>query len=297
MATAIAHTEVTLQNILVATDFSSTSEKALRYALAIATRYNSKIHLVHVIEPTAYEFLAPESTPQAYEQLRQAAEEQLEKEARQLEDVCHQVYLQTGSACEAVDALVRQHNVDLVVAGTHGAKGFERIVLGSTAEEIFRSVTCPVLTVGPNAPAIDLTAGVKCILFPTDLASDESGALAHAISLARKRKAHLTLLHVMSGVKPPMPGEAEWFEKPYVNRLRRLIPADADLPYPADYRIGYGQATPDAILKVARELSADLIVLSVRPEKSWATRLPDKAYRIVAGSLCPVLTVREKENA
>lgn len=39
------------------------------------------------------------------------------------------------------------------------------------------------------------------------------------------------------------------------------------------------------------------IVLSVRPEKSWATRLPDKAYRIVAGSLCPVLTVREKENA
>ena len=203
MATAMAHTDVLFQNILVATDFSPTSEKALQYALGIATRYNSKIHLVHAIEPTAYEFLAPESQLPAYEQLRLAADEQLQKEASGLGDVRHQVYLQTGAACETVEALVRQNHVDLVVVGTHGAKGFEKIVLGSTAEEIFRSVTCPVLTVGPNAPAIDLTAGLNCILFPTDLASDESSALAHAISLAREHKAHLTLLHVMSGVKPP----------------------------------------------------------------------------------------------
>jgi nucleotide-binding universal stress UspA family protein len=286
-----------LQNILVATDFSSTSEKAFQYAHAIATRYDSKIHLVHVIEPAAYEFLAPESMPPAYEQLRRAAEEQLQEEASGLEDVRHQVHLQTGAAWETVKALVQQEHIDLVVMGAHGVKGLEKIVLGSTAEEIFRSVTCPVLTVGPNAPTIDLTAGLNCILFPTDLVSDESDALAHAISLAGKHNAHLTLLHVISGVKPPMPGEAEWFEKPYVSRLRRLIPRDANLVYPPECRISYGETAADAILQVARELSADLIVLSVRPEEPWATRLPDKAYRIVAESMCPVLTVREKKGA
>ena len=61
MKTAMAPTEVALQNILVATDFSSTSQKALHYAAAIATRYNSKIHLVHVFNPADAGFLTPET--------------------------------------------------------------------------------------------------------------------------------------------------------------------------------------------------------------------------------------------
>jgi nucleotide-binding universal stress UspA family protein len=297
MATAMTHAEVALQNILVATDFSSTSEKALQYAVAIATRYHSNIHLVHVIEPTAVEFLAPEAMSQAYEQLHHAAEEQLKEQTRELRDVRHQTHLISGAASEVVEALVRQNHIDLVVVGTRGAKGLEKLVLGSTAEEIFRIATCPVLTVGPNVPLVDLAAGLNRILFPTDLASDESVALAHAISLAKRHNAHLMLLHIMAGVQPPAPGEAEGFEKPYVNRLLRLIRNDAGLPYPPDCRIAYGQAAADAILRVARELSADLIVLSVRPEEPWATRLPDRAYRIVATSPCPVLTIRGKESA
>ena len=297
METPRAHTEVALRNILVATDFSATSEKALQYAKAIASRYDSKIHLVHVIQPTPVDLLAPEAMSEADEQMHRAAEEQMEKQAGKLRNVRHQVHLSNGAACEVVEDLVRENRIDLVVAGTHGAKGFEKLVLGSTAEQIFRSATCPVLTVGPNAPVIDLAAGLNCILFPTDLMSDESGALAHAISLARRPQAYLMLLHVMVRVQPPLPGEAEQYERPYVNRLRRLLPSNAALPYPAIYRIEYASAAPDAILQVARELTAGLIVLSVRPEEAWATRLPDRAYRIVAEAPCPVLTVRERKGA
>jgi nucleotide-binding universal stress UspA family protein len=297
MKTAMAGSEVKLQNILMATDFSSTSEKALRYAMAIAIRYNSTLHLLHAIEPTAVEFLALGAAPQAYEELQRAPAEQLEEQATKLQGVRHQVYLVQGAASKAVQGLAPEAHADLVVVGTHGAQGLKKLVFGSTAEEIYRTATCPVLTVGPHAREIDLAIGLNCILFPTDLMSDESRALAHAMSLAKRHNAHLILLHVLVGVQPPAPQEAEQFEKPGVARLRHLIPGDANLPYPAELRIAYGQTAPDAILQVAHEAAADLVVLSVRPEESWATRLPDKASRIVAASPCPVLTVRENESA
>ncbi len=307
METAMTHTAVALRNVLVATDFSPTSEKALHYALAIATRYQSKIHLVHVIDSIAVEasapepirLLAPEMVTEfsAYQQIHDAAQQQLKKQAEELAGVRHQVYLTNGAAHEVVETLVRENHIDLVVIGTHGAKRLEKLVAGSIAEEIFRTATCPVLTVGPNAPGIDVVTGLKCILFPTDLASDESNALAHAMSLAQRHQARLLLLHVMTGVQAPPAHEKESFEKPYLNRLHRLIHDHIELAHPAEDRIEYRDAVPDVVLRVASETNADLIVLSVRPAEPWATRLPDKAYRIVVGSLCPVLTVRERETA
>ena len=300
MQTAMTHTEVAIQNILVPTDFSSTSQRALRYAAAIARRYQSKIHLVHVIDRTAAEFLAAEmrsGVAEPYEDMRQAAQERLKHQARELTDVRHQIYLTDGAPSEVVEALVRENHIDLVVVGTHGPKVWEKLALGSTAEEIFRSATCPVLTVGPHARVNDDATGVNCILFPTVLASDASYALAHAISLAQRHDACLLLLHVLVGVQPPPDHEQQSFEKPYFNRLRCLIPSDVKLLRAVQYRVEYREPAADVIQRVAGEIAADLIVLSVRPKEPWATRLSAKAYRIVVGSVCPVLTVRERESA
>ena len=301
MEKATARTEVALRNIVVATDFSSTSERALQFAATIARRYQSTIHMVHVSDPTAMGFLTPEAITgaysEAYDGLRQAAHERLKEQAGHLTEVRYQLHVLEGATSEAVETVVRDNQIDLVVVGTAASAGLKKLVFGSTAEEIFRRATCPVLTVGPHAPVRDDVAGVNCILFPTDLASDESAALAHAISLAQRYGARLLLLYVMAGVQPPSPKEKEWFEKPDLNRLHRLIPAGTELPHPAECRIEYHDPAPDVILRVAGEIAADLIVLSVRPAEAWATRIPDKAYRIVAGSPCPVLTVREKESA
>ena len=80
--------------------------------------------------------------------------------------------------------------------------------------------------------------------------------------------AHLMLLHIMSGVQPPTRAVIDWFERPYVDRLLRLIPDDASVRYPADCRIGYGNAPPHAILPVA-QVTTDLIVLSVCREETY----------------------------
>jgi len=300
METAMTHTEVALQNILVPTDFSATSERALQYALTIAIRYHSRVRLVHVIDRIGVEFAASEGmleVSEVYEKMRHAAEERLLRQARELTAVRHQIHVTDGAPSEAVESLVRKYHMDLIVMGTRGATKLEKLVLGSTAEEIFRSATCPVLTIGPEAPVMAASRGLNRILFPTDLMSDESGALAHALSLAKRYQAHLSLLHVIPGMDPIPATEKEEFERPYFSRLARLIPQNAELPYPPEYRIEYRDPAPDVILRIAGEVAADLIVLSVRPKERWAARLPDKAYRIVAGAWCPVLTVQETESA
>ena len=297
MKTTIALTRIALQNILVATDFSSTSEKALRYAMALASRYHSRIHLAHMIQPTAIEPAPPDLASRSFEELYQSAKQSLKDEARQLGGLQHKTYLMNGPASELVESLVRKNHIDLVVVGTHGLKGFEKLVLGSTSEAIFRTATCPVLTVGPDAPVPNVASGPKCILFPTDLESDESEALAHALSLAERHAARLLLLHVISGMQRPPTAEVHVFEERYKHRLSQLIPDDVQLPHSAECRVEYREPAADAILRVAAEEAADLIVLSVRPEEPWATRLPDRASRIVASAPCPVLTVREKPDA
>ena len=292
-----SQTEIAIQNILLATDFSTISEKALRYAITIATSCNARIHLVHVIEPTTVETLAPAAAPEAYERLRQTAKASLNTQAHQLKDGRYETYLVNGLANEVVENLVRENHIDLVVVGTHGRRGIQKLKLGSVAEQIFRSISCPVLTVGPYTPETAPIAGLHSILFPTDLVSNESGALAHAISLAKGNNAHLMLLYIMAGVQAPPPNQREWFEESDMRRLQSLVPPDLHLPHQPECRIEYQGPTSEVILQVARDIGADLIVLSVRPEEPWATHLPDHAYRIVTGSLCPVLTVREKEAA
>jgi len=291
MTTAMARTHVALKNILVATDFSSTSDKALRYAMALASRYHSRIHLAHVMGPKTIELAPPDTTSQTYEQLYQAAKHSLKDQARQLGGLRHQTYLLNGAAFEMVESLVRKNHIDLVVVGTNAPKGFEKFVLGSTSEEISRTA------IGPNAPISEVAGGPKCILFPTDLESDEAEALADALSLAERYTARLVMLHVMVGMQAPPAEEKAAFEKEYLDQLHRLMPEDVQLPRPAEFRIEYQQVAADAVLRVAAEEAADLIVLSVRPKEYWASRLPDKASKIVAAALCPVLTVRQARGA
>ena len=297
MEIELMHAAVEPKNILIATDFSPESESALQYALAIAVRYRSKIDLVHVLEPVAHDFLDTARMNVVEEQLRRTAEERMEKEAHEIRSVPHQIHLVNGVAAEMIDTVAQDTAADLVVLGTKGAEGISKLLNGSTAEEVFRRVSCPVLIIGPHVQQPSPEANLKHILFPTDLVSDECGATASAVSLAQKHDTNLTLLHVLANVRSYLKSDFMTFEKPYVNLMRCLIPPEANLRNAPKHLIYYWESVPDAVVHVARELPADLIVLSVRPEERWATRFPDKAYRIIAHSPCPVLTLREGERA
>ncbi len=135
------------RTVVVTTDFSDNSAVAVKPAVAIAEKFGARIVLVHVIETSASEPGA--AAKDAASGLREMAHEHLEEfGAREIgQRVAWTPEVATGPAYLAIGDVVRRHGADLVVVATHGRTGVLHLLLGSVAERVVRTATCPVLTV------------------------------------------------------------------------------------------------------------------------------------------------------
>jgi nucleotide-binding universal stress UspA family protein len=291
------------KNILLATDFSAASEKAFHYATTIARLHGSKVYVVHVISPESISFI-PELP---LERHRHEAGRQMDSLASrsELRQIAHETVLRAGSVWSVLSAVIRQAAIDLVVLGTHGRGGFEKVVLGSTAEEVVRRAGCPVITVGPHIDVPLTTTGeFHRILFATDFHAASVKALEYALLLASQSQAKLILLHVMPPAALPGPGVTfyngkaikEWQAKVRVTieeKLEKLLPPEVRLRSQPEYVVGF-DFIAGGILKAAAERMADLIVLGAnRPAsaKISAHALGAVSYEVICHSKCAVLTV------
>lgn len=136
-----------IQNILVATDLSETSKKALAYGANLATATGAELHLVYVEDDP---ILNAETTAQSYrDDARAKATEKLEtllapEERERLRSRC---VVLNGSAAHEIVRYAQEQNIDLIVMGTRGRRALAYMFLGSVAEHVVRAATCPVLTV------------------------------------------------------------------------------------------------------------------------------------------------------
>src|SRR5437879_4788101 len=195
MKLASATSRIDVKNVLVATDLSPVSESALKFGQAIARRYGSKLFVTNVISPSATSFVPPEYWGSAQHMIEEAAERRLRELGTKLQDLPHELLLERGTVPEAVSEAIDNLGIDLLV-GTHGREGFDRFISGSIAEDIFRRVTCPVLTVGPGvASQAPREVEFKEIVFATNFGTESMAAAAYAISLAQEFQSRLTLLN------------------------------------------------------------------------------------------------------
>jgi len=284
---------ITLNNILLATDFSDVSMATLPYARALAQGYGAKLFVVHVVPYEPYVGVPMESPlPVEDDILWQRAELEFQKfpPSGSLAGVRHEEFLRRGELWTALSDLIRKNEIDLVIAGTHGRRGLKKVVLGSEAEKIYRRATCPVLTVGPHVHQ-PLKDGwrPKHILFATDFSEIAQQALPYALSLAEEAEGTLTLVNMM-----PM---VSWhYQRALEERTRQKL--DALLPEEIACRteslVGFDFAA-EGIIKVARQYCPDMIVMGVRKPVAatlqahmpWST-----ASSVVNEAPCPVLTVR-----
>jgi len=287
-------TRVLLRNILYATDFSTAAEAALPYALGIAKQYSSTVHAVHVRFPATYPVVGPEAMPQIIE----AAEEQAKLEAQQLHDILatvpHEIFVSEGDLWLTIEDVVKKHNIDLIVIGTHGRTGVGRVLLGSVAEEIFRKATCPVLTVGPHiCRDTERRLEMKQILYATDFTPESLSALPYAVSLAQEHQAQLTILNVIGEPEVGDLVHPEHFVESTMRQLRKLVPSEADRWCEPQFKVARGNAA-EKIMETAIALGADLIVLGVREEGTGAVTHMRRttAHQVITHAECPVLTVR-----
>lgn len=287
----IAAKPIKLKKILWTTDFSPASEASLPHAIALARRYESKVYLAHVIVPQPYPMVSPEAVPYL-EDLRRGSSSRLNAlaESDRLQGIPHEVLVARGEVAEELNTMVREHQIDLLVLATHGRRGLRRLLLGSVAEEVWRTAECPVLTVGPHTLARhDEDIVLRHILYPTDLSAESFAAAPFALSFALEYESRLTVLHV---VPAAIRTSARLLARAFRDELHEIFPAET-VPWCEPECIVESGEPAETILRIAKERRADLIVLGVRsPEALARQHLSNVAYPVVAGADCPVLTVR-----
>jgi nucleotide-binding universal stress UspA family protein len=142
---------IQLRSILVPTDFSAPSLKALRYAAVLARQSGAKLTLLNVVEPIgatpdfAYNPLVLDN-----EKVTAAAGEHLKKLAAKAdleEGLIEKTLVRNGVPYSEISSAAGSLKVDLIVIATHGYSGFKHLFMGSTAERVVRHAPCPVLVV------------------------------------------------------------------------------------------------------------------------------------------------------
>lgn len=141
-----------IKRILFPTDFSEGSAHALPYAVDMAKHYGARLYIIHVIYDIAKTtgwYVPHVSMDEVYRDMEQAAKKELDKcwieEMKGFKDIERSVV--TGVPYEEIIKFVNENKIDLIVMGTHGRKGIDRILFGSTAAQVVRNAPCPVLTV------------------------------------------------------------------------------------------------------------------------------------------------------
>ena len=217
-----------------------------------------------------------------------------------LADDSLEVVVSEGNPSKEIVRLADERQADLLVMGTHGRGGFERLFLGSVTEKVIRTARCPVLTVPPPIQTPTATALIyKTILCPLDFSDASQRALEYALSLAKKTAASVLPLHVVEGfIDPPdldfnahynVPEYRRYMEEDALTRLNAVIDDVRDVCN-SEPRVVRGKAAQE-ILRVAEEVEADLIVMGVHGTGA-ADRFGSTTHRIVREAPCPVLTLR-----
>lgn len=296
MVGVIAPTRIKLQNILFATDFSASAQLALAYALNLVHHYDAGLYLVNVLSHVPF---AETVQPDPW-QIRLSAEQKMTDltTLESFQSIRHTELIEEGEVTEVLWKLVPKYDIDLIVIGTGGRKGVQKLLLGSVAEEVFRNAECPVLTVGPHVTRREIDGHLQHIVYASDFGPGSIHALPYAVSLAEENRARLTMLHVApepsEALLEPQPGSLPVFDREEVaayaeKQLRDLIPAANELWHAPEYIVQFGP-TAENIVRVAE--TADMIVLGVKRPTPLTKHLgAGVAYKVACEASCPVLSI------
>ena len=290
-------------HILCPVDFSEFSRHALDSAVAIARQQHATVTALHVIPPpqTVYPALGVGAyVPYVYtvEDL-QAFQKSLERFVADAVDPATAVSV-VGIVVGEILTRAAELPADLIVMGTHGRTGFDRLVLGSVAERVLVKATCPVLTIPGRAPDVAPTADLlfRNVLCPIDFSPSSLAALDYAKELARNG-ATLRVLHVAERLPAwqLVPAATGAPDDPFVvvhqvrERVHGVIPASLRRTASVQELVAEGDAG-DEILRVAASDHVDLIVMGAHAGRAGLLGFGSTTHDVLRGATCPVLTFK-----
>ena len=144
---------VEVKKVVIPVDFTSTTHKVVDYATSIAEQLGAEIFFFHVINDfQGYDMMLVHPSFGAMKKdIQKEYEERMAALVEDYKDFKHGVSgkIVTGDAAEEIVKFAREIQADLIIIGTHGTKGLERVLMGSTAESVVKKANCPTLTFNP----------------------------------------------------------------------------------------------------------------------------------------------------
>ncbi len=285
---------LTLDQIVVATDFTPVSETAISHASALAKHCAAKLTVVNVVDLSVWALSEKAIVDIPIDEMRHGSEENVQ---RIVCDLATNGVKAQGKSLEghnSASELLRfseDVKTDLLVIGTHSKSGLEKMILGSFAENVIHHANCPVFTVGPHVKPPSgpgLTFGT--IIFATDFHHSSLEKAAIALTFAKDSSAKIYMCHVLDHTPHNLIDSLDLQFK-VEEELSRLIPATALEWCEPECLVDYGDV-PGHILGLAQRVGASLIVLGARRSSTWRTHLTEGTVgRILSKSTCPVMTI------
>jgi nucleotide-binding universal stress UspA family protein len=297
---------VNINRILCPVDLSEFSRDALHHAVALAKWYEANITVLHVysapqpILPVTsmsgnVPLLPPVQPGEVAEHVRQFCVSSVGDTGESVK-----VVVREGDVTKEIVAQAEQLPANLVVMGTHGRSGFERLFLGSVTEKVLRSTRVPVMTVPPpvTQPGSPL---YKTILCPLEFSDTSTRALEYALSLAKEADARLILLHVIESLLGEAGAEEmghlrvseshRFLEDDAMTRLKSAVPQQAHDWSAPEVMVTRGRAYREIVTVAAAE-KVELIVMGVQG-RGPLNRLffGSTTHHVIREAGCPVLTV------
>jgi len=284
--------------ILVATDLSDL-DRLMPFAIEQAGETGARLILLHVLATSAAISVDAAGLPY-YDTV--SVIEFVEKELlawserAHLRNVLCEAVVREGNPTQQIAAAVRQFQADRILLGTRSRSKIGKMLIGSVAEQVLRSVNIPVMTVGPEAhlPA-DVDANERVVLHATTLRETSRPSAALACSIAASQKAKLVLLHVLPPADEMMrKGMPTGLDSLAMRELRQLAAeTGAGCCSAVEPVVIHGNPSIE-ILAESVERHAALIVLGATQRSAFENLTRDRTvYRVLAHARCPVLTLRE----
>ena len=274
-----------LERILIPVDFSASSEAAARHAAGLAERFQSEVHILHVLDTDDPGNGDEEACAGSAEE-RHAAEQSLAA------FLANELKLQTAKrvlACgDPAGEIVRYANetaCSLIAMPTHGAGVLRRMLLGSVTAKVLHDAACPVWTGvhAENFPELK-PAPLTKVLCAVEFSENNLEALRWAKELAETCQARLGLVHALPSVHETWRPE---MEKQTRAKISKLLTAEG---IQADVSVAFGEVG-ETIAASVGAMGADLVVIGRGAASGSLGRLRSSAYAIIRESPCPVISV------
>lgn len=284
--------------ILVATDLSDL-DRLMPFAIDEAHRTGARLILLHAIAAT--EALTADISGMPYYDPASVLDEASRildtccESARDQNVVCDGI-VREGNPAQQVLAASKQFHADRIVLGTRSRSKLSKLLLGSVAEQVLRSVNLPVMTVGPEAhlPA-ESDAPERIVLHATTFREASRPSAALACQMALHLDAKLVLMHVLPHMESTgRKGQLTGLDSAALKDLHTLAEeTGADSPVCVETRVIHGNPAIE-ILAEAVQRKVRLIVMGSTTHSSLQNLTRDRTvYKVLAHAPCPVMTLRE----